>query len=83
MLSDIRKRVETMIALYPERSVCIIPEKDGDYLFPDRPNDWAEPFIEVHGTTFHYIVRERGIDLRHDITEDPDELMYWIHRLTR
>ena len=40
--------------------------------------DGAWPHIEIDGDIFHYIVLERGNELRRDSTLNLDQLLYWI-----
>lgn len=40
-------------------------------------DDNARPFIQVD-QAYHYVVEERGEELRRDSTNNLDELLYWI-----
>ena len=80
MMHAIRLQWAEMVSRYPERTRCIVPTKDEDYPFPDMPNDFACPFIEICGNEYHYVVRERGTELARHKTPDRNELMFWITR---
>ena len=44
------------------------------------PDDGGRPHIEVVGSTYQYIVTERGQELSRQNTECYDELLYWTFR---
>jgi len=39
--------------------------------------DGARPFVQID-SAYHYVVEERGQEIRRNSTNDPDELLYWI-----
>jgi Immunity protein 63 len=43
-----------------------------------RTEDFARPHVEVDGRGYHYVVVERGRELRRDTTRALDELLSWI-----
>ena len=43
-----------------------------------RSSGWARPHIAVDSMGYHYIVEERGQEIRHETTDDLDQLMFWI-----
>jgi hypothetical protein len=40
--------------------------------------DDGTPHLEIIDNTYHYIATERGLDLSRQITQDKDELLYWL-----
>ena len=80
MMHAIRREWEEMVSRYPERERYLVTERDGNYTFPGTPNDFADPFIEICGDEFHYVVRERGTELKRHRTLDRKELMFWLTR---
>lgn len=42
--------------------------------------DGAHPHVEVDSRGYHYVVVERGQEMRRDTTPSLDELLYWIIR---
>jgi len=46
--------------------------------FATRPQHDGSPHVERAGDEFHYIVTERGLELKRRTTSDPDELLYWL-----
>ncbi len=42
--------------------------------------DGARPHLEVDELGYHYVVVERGMELKRSTTRDLDELCYWIFR---
>lgn len=43
----------------------------------DRPQGDGSPYLEV-SEAYHYVVEERGVELRRRTTDDLDELLYWV-----
>ncbi|HUK90185.1 MAG TPA: Imm63 family immunity protein [Blastocatellia bacterium] len=43
-----------------------------------RSEDGARPHIEVDGSHYHYVVVERGEELRRETTSSLDELLYYV-----
>ena len=46
--------------------------------FDTSPTDNGKAHAEHHGSTFAYVVTERGQELERRETSDPDELLYWL-----
>ena len=67
------------IRAWIERVDAQLPGSRPDHLFPSygRSQDFARPHIEVHDA-YHYVVVERGEELRRDTTIDLNELLYWV-----
>jgi hypothetical protein len=68
-LVDIQSRIEDLA-----RRIDAPP---GDLPTFGRSEDGARPHIEV-GSEYHYVVVERGSELRRSSTEDLDELLCWV-----
>jgi len=68
-LVDIQSRVEDLA-----RRIDAPP---GDLPTFGQSEDGARPHIEV-GSEYHFVVVERGSELRRSSTEDLDELLYWV-----
>jgi hypothetical protein len=62
-----------------ERVDAQLPGSHSAYLLPTygRSQDFARPHIEVQDA-YHYVVVERGDELRRDKTTDLNELLYWV-----
>ncbi|MFL0805494.1 MAG: immunity 63 family protein [Agarilytica sp.] len=43
----------------------------------DTQRDDATPYLEIKDDDFHYISRERGVELFRNVTSNLDELRYW------
>jgi len=35
-------------------------------------------YVKIDKKTYHYITTERGGEIAHEVTSDPDELLYWL-----
>ena len=46
--------------------------------FDTSPTDNGKAHAEHRGSTFAYVITERGRELEHRETADPDELLYWL-----
>jgi hypothetical protein len=42
--------------------------------------DYARPEVRVNKSGYHYVVIERGQEIKHQITKNLDELVYWIFK---
>jgi hypothetical protein len=69
-LAEIKEWVERVDARLPTHSAYLLPTYG-------RSEDLARPHIEVHDA-YHYVVVERGEELRRDTTSDLNELLYWV-----
>lgn len=65
-----------------EAEVSLLAAKVGasGYVLPTfgHTEDGARPHIEVDSHGYHYVVVERGQELRRDTTWDLDELLYFV-----
>ena len=55
----------------------INPAFSGSSIQTTRSDDGTS-HLEIIDNTYHYITTERGLDLSRHITEDKDELLYWL-----
>ncbi|HML11232.1 MAG TPA: Imm63 family immunity protein [Stellaceae bacterium] len=67
------------IAAWVERIDAQLPGPHSTYDLPTygRSKDGARPHIEIDDF-YHYVVVERGRELRRDTTTDLNELLYWV-----
>jgi hypothetical protein len=42
--------------------------------------DYARPEVRVNKSGYHYVIVERGQEIKHQITKNLDELLYWIFK---
>lgn len=42
------------------------------------PSNWGGAHIKIDKKGYHYIGTERGKEIEHKITNDSDELLYWL-----
>jgi hypothetical protein len=42
------------------------------------PQHDGSPHVEIKDGRYHYIITDRGNELAHKITDDEDEIMYWL-----
>jgi hypothetical protein len=42
--------------------------------------DFARPEVRVDKRGYHYVIIERGQEIKHQITKNLDELLYWIFK---
>ncbi|MEQ1725396.1 MAG: Imm63 family immunity protein [Sphingopyxis sp.] len=50
-----------------------------DFFIRTEPSGYGSPYIEVLDA-YHFVIEERGFELERRITNDLDELLYWIMR---
>lgn len=48
-----------------------------DFFVCTEPSGDGSPYIEIFDA-YHFVIEERGVELERRITNDPDELLYWI-----
>ena len=46
--------------------------------FHTSPANDGSVHLELVGNTYHYVVTERGVELRRRSTDDPEDVLYWL-----
>jgi hypothetical protein len=59
-----------------DRRAALIGAPSGSLPTYGHSRDFGDPNIEIDNRGYHYVVEERGRELRRDTTTDLDELLY-------
>lgn len=69
-MNELKNTIESLAAKI-DASPSILPSYG-------RTEDFAKPHIETHGNEYHWVVVERGKELKRDKTTDLNEFLYWV-----
>ena len=47
-------------------------------MFSTHPTGFGDPHVEKLDDAYAYVVLERGHEIERRVTQDPDELLYWL-----
>jgi len=73
-LGDLQKRYEHLLQnLLPLVSASVFHQH-----IQTRPTNNGDAHVEIVSGMLHYVVTERGAELRRRITSDSEELLYWL-----
>lgn len=78
--SAIFSKMRTLVEIESEVAGLALLTGTTSYVLPTygRTVDSAHPHVEVDSCLYHYVVVERGKELRRDSTDDFEALLYWI-----
>jgi hypothetical protein len=69
--------ISTIRSRYYEAARRVGAPED-EVVFATRP-DWdGRPYVERRGDAYAYVVSERGVEHECRLTEDPDDILYWL-----
>jgi hypothetical protein len=73
-LGDLQKRYEHLL----QKLSPLVPASVFHQHIQTRPTNNGDAHVEVVGGMLHYVITERGTELRRRIASDSEELLYWL-----
>jgi hypothetical protein len=70
MMEDVKAAVRDLVAK--------LDGGDRHEVIAFSPQDFARPYVEIHGAMLHWVVVERGRELERRTTSDLNELLHWV-----